>query len=293
MTQRIGFITDSTCDLPPEFIDKYGITVVPAFINYNNNSYADDGVELVREKYYNDLPHLRPHPTTSAMSTGLAEEYIMRAAQDVDHLFVLTVPATLSGIYNAMRLALQRLPEDRYTLIDSGNLTFGLGWQLVIAWEIAQETGGDIDAIRKALKKIRVHTHVYCALETLEYLRRSGRVGWTAANIGALLQIKPMIHVYESEVKNDGRVRTFRRALDELAERVRKHAPLEKLAILHANNPSGARTLAEMIKDLMPPDTLTSIFITPAIGTNIGPGGVGAALVEKAWRNEPDHAIGT
>ncbi|MDX2159718.1 MAG: DegV family protein [bacterium] len=288
--KKIRFITDSTCDLPPNLVEKHRIGVVPVYVNYHNQTFADDGKELIREKYYDELPSIRPHPTSAAMSTGLAEEYILKADQEADHVIVITLPSSLSGVYNAMRLALQKLPPERYTLIDAGNTSMGLGWQVALAAEVAERTG-DVEQVIGTLKRLRENVHVYCVLDTLEYLRRSGRVGWAAANVGALLQIKPVIHVSNGEVKNVGRVRTFKRALQELADRVRQHAPIDRLAILHANNASGAHEFAAMIQDITPPHSPT-IFITPAIGTNIGPGGVGAAVVSQAWRNESDHAIG-
>lgn len=290
--KRIRFVTDSTSDLPPEWAEKYHVSVIPVFINYNNNSYADDGKELIREKYYQELPSIRPFATTSAMSPGLAEEYILNALKDADHLILLTLPATLSGVYNAVRLAAQKLPPEKYTLIDSGNTTMGLGWQIMVGMEVAEKTGGDVDAVVAALKRARDSSYVYCVLDTLEYLRRSGRVGWAAASLGALLQIKPMIQVYNGEVNNIGKTRTFKRALADLAERVRSHAPIDRLAILHSNNLEGAREIADLLKEYVTSDTPT-IFITPGLGTNIGPGGVGVALVTQSWRNESDHAIGT
>jgi DegV family protein with EDD domain len=292
MGQRIRFVTDSTCDIPADIADKHGIIVVPVFINYQDQSIADDGIQLHRDEYYKKLPTMLPHPSTSAMSPGIAEEAILRAAQDADHVIIITLAAQLSGVYNAMRLAAQKLPEARYTLIDAGNTSMALGWQVLIGAETNEKTGGDLEKVIAAIHAVRDHLKLYCALETMEYLRRSGRVSWAQANIGALLQIKPIIEVDHGDVKSIGRVRTFKRALEDLEERIRAEAPLAKLAILHSDNLTDAKKLGEMVKDIAPADMMY-VFIAPAIGTNIGPGGVGVALVKETWRNEPDHAIGT
>jgi DegV family protein with EDD domain len=150
----------------------------------------------------------------------------------------------------------------------------GLGWQVLIGAETAEKTGGDLSAVLDAMDRVRKNIHVYCVLHTLEFLRRSGRVSWAAAGVGALLQIKPIIEVHEGEVKNIGRVRTFKRALEDLYRLCKEAAPIDRLAILHVNNPTDANEFYESLK----PE------ITPAIGTNIGPGGVGVALVKQSWR---------
>ena len=281
MAQRIRFVTDSTCDIPQDLVQKLGIFVSPVFVNYNDQSLADDGTHLVREEYYRQLPNIHPHPSTSAMSPGLAEEVIMKAAEDADHVVIITLPTQLSGVYNAMRLAAQKLPENKYTLIDAGNTSMGLGWQVVIGAETAAATDGDLTKVLEAMGRARENVRLYCALHTLEFIRRSGRVSWTQANIGALLQIKPIIQVDHGDVRNVARVRTFKRALDELCEKVREHMPIERLAILHANNLQDAHIFREMVADIAPPNVLI-VDIAPALGTNIGPGGVGVALIKSS-----------
>src|SRR5262245_4632903 len=111
--KTIRFVTDSCCDIPPELVKKWKIGVVPAFVNYGGKSYADDGVELDREVYYNQMPTMTSQPTTSAPSPGLAEQVINQTFEDADHLVILCVPARLSGIYNAMRLGSAGIPADR------------------------------------------------------------------------------------------------------------------------------------------------------------------------------------
>jgi len=111
-------------------------------------------------------------------------------------------------------------------------------------------------------------------------LRRSGRVGWATANVGALLQIKPVVEVVEGDVNAIARVRTFNRAIDKLAVLVRERAPLEKLAVLHVNNPEASSILLDRLSDIAPPDTMTGL-IGPTLGTHIGPGAIGAATVRK------------
>jgi len=283
-SQKIHFVTDSTCDIPMELREKYHITVIPCFVNYDGNSYADDGIELKRDQYYDDLPRIRPLPTTAAPSPGLCTQLIHQAFEGADQLVVLSVPAKLSGTFNAMRLGTESLPPERVTLMDSGNLTMGMGWQVLIGAEVAEQTG-DIEQVKKAILAVRRYVRVYAGLSTLEYLRHSGRVGWAAAGIGTLLQIKPMLEVHESEVHQLTRVRTFSKVTDELVRLAHEQAPLDRLAFLHTNNLEAVEVLKERIKDILPPEILT-INITTTIGTYTGPGALGLSPLSKKWKDE-------
>jgi DegV family protein with EDD domain len=280
--KKIRIVTDSTCDVPQEIIDRLKIGVVPCFVNYGGNSYADDGVQLKRDEYYKAMPTIRPVPKTSAFPPGMVEPVLAEALQEADHVVIIAVSSKLSGIYNAFRLGAGSVAADKVTLVDSGQVAMGLGWQVIIAAETAEATGS-VEAVTDAIQRVRAHQRLYAALDTLEYLKHSGRVSWAQAGIGSLLQIKPILDVREGEVKSHARVRTFKRAFDELITLAREQAPLDRLAIMHADNASGARELRDALKDIAPPDTIT-VNIAPAIGTHIGPGGLGFSSVSKAWK---------
>jgi DegV family protein with EDD domain len=280
--KKIRFVTDSTCDIPAELVAQWKIGVVPCFVNYGDNSYADDGRELNRDTFYQQLPSIRPHPTTAAPPPGLAEQIIRETAQDADHLIVITAPAKLSAIYNTMRLGIESLGlQDRATLIDSGSVTIGLGWQVLMGAQVAAETG-DLQRVLDVIERIRPHVRVYAGLSTMEYLRRSGRVNWAKAGVGALLQIKPVIGVLDGEVPQVALVRTFARAVDKLIELARAEAPLSKLALLYTHNPAGARDLKNRLADVAPQDTLIA-SVTPVIGVHIGPESLGIVCVSSKW----------
>jgi len=280
---KIAFVTDSTCDLPAEFAQAFGVGVVPCFINYGGESHVDNGVDLVREDFYAQMPKLRPYATTAAPSPGQAERVIKEAFAGADHLVILTAPAKLSGIYNAMRLGSASLPPERVSLIDSGTTTMALGYQVQIGVETAEATG-DLNATLKAIRAVRENVNMYAALNTMEFLHASGRVSWAAAGIGALLQIKPIIDMKDGVVHNVARVRTFNRATDELVTLTRAMAPLDRLTVIHTNNPDGARTLTERLDDLVPAD-LRVISVTPTLGTHVGPGAIGVVPLSKSWRS--------
>ncbi len=282
-SKTIKFVTDSVADIPDRIVSDLDITVVPCYVNYDGNSYADDGVALVREEYYRQLKTMDKLPTTSAMSPEVAREYIAPVFDDADHVVLITTPATLSGIYNAFRLALQDFPEANYTLINSTSMSIGIGWQVMNGVEVANETGS-IEKTIAAVNATREHLIVYAMIDTLNFLRRSGRVGWAAAGVGQLLQIKPIVQVIDSEINSIVRARTFSRALAKMAELSRQHKPLDRAAILHTSNDTGMNELKLQLADILPKQTITGL-IGPALGTHIGPGAVGIAAVRKGWKD--------
>jgi DegV family protein with EDD domain len=281
--KKIRFITDSTSDIPDDLRARYNIEVVPVFVNYGGSSFADDEKELHREEYYSKLATLRPFPTTSAMPPSMVESVIQKVADDADHIMMLTVSSKLSGVYNAFRLAAQKLPGDKYTLIDSESTTAGLGWQVIVGAETAAQTG-DIAATIDAITRVRKNSMVYAALGTLEFLHRSGRVGWAAAGIGSLLQIKPIVGVVNGEVESLQRVRTFSRAVDELVRYAREWAPLDRLIILYGTDYAGASALQDRLSDIAPKDHTYIVRINPAVGTHIGPNGLGVVPLSIKWK---------
>jgi DegV family protein with EDD domain len=280
--KKIRFVTDSVCDIPADLVKKWDIAVVPCYVNYDDESHLDDGVDLKREEFFRKLPSMRTMPKTAAPSVGMTEKAITEAAQDADHVVIVTTPAKLSGIFNAMRLGAADIPAEKVSLIDSGMVTMALGWQVLIGAEVAQETG-DVQKVLDAIQRVRKNQKLYAGLDTMEFLRRGGRVGWAAASIGALLQIKPILNVQDGEVTPLARIRTFSKAKEKLVELTREQAPLDRLAIIHANNPEGARDIQKHLGDAAPADTLI-IEVGPTLGTHIGPGALGVIPVSKSWR---------
>lgn len=280
---KIGFVADSTCDIPADLIAKWNIGVIPAFVNYGGNSYADDGRDLDRNWLYAHMPTLKPHPTTAGFSPAYAEAILSEAAQRVEHVVVLTAPAKLSSMYNTTRLAIENLGlQQRTTLIDSNSLSMGIGFQVLAGAEMAAATD-DLQQVLAEINRVRANVHVYAGLSTLEYLRRSGRVSWARAGMSALLQIKPVVGVTGGDVPQYALVRTFGRAVEKLLELARADAPLERLALLYTYNPKGAQTMKDRLADIAPPETLV-VSATPLIGVHIGPESLGIATVKKVGK---------
>ncbi len=284
MTSKpIAIAADSVCDLPPDLAEALGVHIIPTYVNIDGDSIADDGQQLDRAEFYRELPGMTSQPTTAAPSPGdaaLFYEGILSAG--FDEIISLHVPAKLSGTLNAMRLGAESVAKDRITLVDSMQLAFGIGLQVWAAAELANN-GAGAQTILAAIENVRRHTRVYAVIDTMEYLRRSGRVTALAASLGGILSIKPVIEVAEGEVRSIGRLRTWKRAEQRLRDLTREHAPLERLAVLHVANRPGAESFLRSIQAIAPSDTLV-IETTPTIGTHIGPGSIGLAALNRDWR---------
>lgn len=279
MTVRI--VTDSTCDLPPSLAQQHGITVLPAYVNIGEASYRD-GVDLSRRDFYRQLPGYKSPPTTAAPAVGaFAEVYDGLAAEGASEVLSIHLAASLSGMLNAARLGAQVAEKVRVTVFDSQQITMGLGFMVLQAAEAAK-AGHTVPEIVSQLQETVGRTHVFAALDTLEFLRRSGRVSWAAFGIGTLLRIKLIVHVFEGEVHSLEKVRTFSRAQRHLLEHVRKLGPLQQIALLHTANPDGAQQLQEAAQALVPEGyDPVSVEVTPTIGAHVGPGALGFACVAR------------
>jgi DegV family protein with EDD domain len=281
--KKIRIVVDSCGDVPADLVQKHQLSVVPLYVNYDGKSFADDGIELDRTKYYNSMPTMTSHPTTAAPPAAVVEEVVKQLLTECDHVVMLTIPAKLSAVYNAFRLGTESLPQDRLSLVDSTMLTMGLGYQAIIAAEVAEQTG-DVNAVLNVIERVRKNAAVYAAPETMEYLRKGGRVSWAVAGAASLLQIKPVVQVKDSEITSIARVRTTSKVVEKVIELGQSHAPLDRICILHANNLAGADAVQKGLASVLPSDVRV-INISPVLGTHIGPGSVGVATLSKAWKS--------
>ncbi len=273
---KISLVTDSTSDVPADLAEQYGIEVVPALININGKSYTD-GVEISREEFYTRLPGLKPPPTTSAPSVGsFQERYEKLLKTGTDSVLSIHPPNELSGVFNAARLAAQEFGQ-RVKVLDSGQASLGLGFQVILAAEAAAK-GAFQNEVLALVDSIRKRVRVTALLETIEYVRRSGRVSWAVAMIGGLLRLQPLIELRYGVVHRLGQARTRLQGIERLVETLNSWGPLERLAILHTNAESAARQLLEEVKSKVSAPPLL-VNVTTAIGTHVGPNGLGFAAV--------------
>lgn len=275
----IAIVTDSTADVPASFIDRGKIEVVPALIHLGQKTLRD-GIDMTREAFYDLLPTLPESPTTSAPSPSAFVDAYENALGRASQVVSIHAAGKLSGIYNAARLAANEIAPGRIHLFDSGSISMGLGWPVIAAAEAARSETVEavLHCARSAVERLRM----YALLNTVEYLARSGRINMIQAGLTNLLNIKPIVEVKDGIVSTVSRVRTWSRAMNDLAARAREMAPLERLAVMHSNCIDCAHDLLDRIKDVVPDrGNVIITSTTTAIGTHVGPHAVGVAAVSR------------
>lgn len=276
---RVRILTDSTSDIPPDVAERLHITIVPAYVQIAGRSYRDAPASgaFSREEFYARLPDMPSLPTTAVPPAHEFSLAYRRLADEADEVIAIVLAADLSGMYNVARLGAQDVDGVKVHVVDSGQLTMGLGWMVIAAAEAAAEGRSAVD-ILALVDEMKSRVYVYAVLDTLEYLRRSGRVSWVRAKAAQFLRIKPVLQVLLGRVTDLGQTRTRRRAIGRLVELARSHQPLERLAILHSCAPDVGELRSRLL-DLCPSEQVFTVTITTIIGAHVGPRGLGVAVV--------------
>ena len=273
----VKVVTDSASDIPPTMAKELGITIVPCSVHFGWRTYRD-GVDLSSDEFFAELAKSPVLPTTSQPSVGLFEEAYRRLTKETEQIISIHLPEKLSATINSARLAAQALSEVEIAIVDSGQVSMSQGWLAIIAARAARQgkSLADIVAlVRDAIPRLRL----VAMLDTLEYIRRGGRIGRVAAMLGTLLKVKPLVQFLNGEALPLENARTRRGALRRLAEIAADMAPFEELAIMHANAPAVAQELAGMLAHLHPLERIVVSQVGAILGTHVGPGAVGICCV--------------
>lgn len=279
MTVRI--VTDSTCDLPAETITRYGIHVIPLYINVGNHGFLD-GIDISRDEFYTRLPFFPTHPTTAVPSTErFVAEYNTLTDEGASEILSIHISSSLSGVLDVASVAARETRSIHVTVFDSRQLSLGTGFLVETAAKMAA-AGNSVDEILLALNDQVHRTNVFAALDTLEFLKRSGRMNKYMAGLATLLQIKPIMTMQDGKPGSE-RVRTRDRALKRVVEMLAAAGRLERVAFVHTHASQAILSgLRAMAAHLLPMGAILSVDITPVIGAHIGPGAVGFAVIRAS-----------
>jgi len=277
MSTRI--LTDSTCDLPQAVVQEHGITVIPLYINFGDQSYLD-GVELSRRQFYEMLPDCESPPTTAVPGTEVfTEVYERLAAEGATDVLSIHVSSTVSATYDVARVVAQDIDAVPVTVFDGRQITIGTGFLALKAAEAAA-AGRSAAEIVAMLEEMVPRVHAFAALDTVVFLRRSGRVTALQYGLSTLLSIKPLIMMHNGEMEGE-RIRTRKGCVARMVELVRNLGPLEQLALVHTNAPDAVQDLRSQVADLIPEGKEPyTVEVTPVIGSHVGPGAVGLVAVQ-------------
>jgi len=274
---RVAIVTDSLAWLPPEVAARHGIRVVPLHVHIGEEEFTET-VDITNREFYARLTNGGPHPRTSQPAVGEFLEAYREAARDAEGILSVHASSKLSGTCASAAMAAGQLREERpYVVVETLDTLQIATAQGIVAIRAAQRaaSGAAFGEVLTAAREVLPKPRVLLAVETLEYLRRGGRIGRAQAFLGSLLHVRPILTVEQGEVAPLERVRTRRRAMERLLELMERYAagrPLAHVGVGHARAPEEGQALLEMVRARFSVGELLFAEIGPVIGTYVGPG---------------------
>jgi DegV family protein with EDD domain len=280
---RVAIVTDSAADIDPAVAASAGVVVVPLIVSFGDDSYRA-GVEMTTEAFWERMVAPgAPFPKTAAASPGVFKDVFEGAfAAGAEAIVCVTVGSTLSGTHKSAQVALGMLPEREIHLVDSQSASMGEGLLVLLAAELAA-TGVPADGIARTIETRVDDIVVAVCLDTLEYLKKGGRISGPQAAIGSLLGVKPIISVDHGVVGTLDKVRTRTKARARAIEYITAD-PIERLAVLHTLSPDVDAFRDELVAQVpggIDPGRVSTAIVGSSVGPHLGPGAVGAAVLRK------------
>ncbi|MBI2857005.1 MAG: DegV family protein [Chloroflexi bacterium] len=275
----VKIVTDSTCDLPRELASQLDITVVPLTVRFGTESYLD-GVDLTPGEFFHKLVTGQVLPTTAAPAPGAFAEVYRKLLDQGHEVLSIHISNKLSATYNAALLGKEAVGAARSVeVIDSLSVSMGLGL-LALAAARSAAAGAGLKEVSKLVREKMQAVRLYAAFDTLEYLKKGGRIGRATAFLGSLLNLKPMIVIREGEVHPLERVRTRAKAVGRLCDLVEGCPSVEELVVLHSTTQDEAEELAQRMEARLPGKRVHRAQFGPVLGTYTGPGILAIGFIE-------------
>jgi DegV family protein with EDD domain len=267
----VKIVTDSVADIPPQIIAKLGITVIPVLLRFGEEVLRD-GIDITTDHFFERLASSRVTPTTTVPSLDMFARTYANLSESTDEILVIMLSSRLSGMYNAA-LQSARLMENqcRIEVVDSQCAVMAQGFLAIRAAQAAKD-GANIDEILTTIKRDMPRVEIRAAFDTLEYLKRGGRIGKAQAFLGSMLKINPIITIKDGVVEPAGRAHTRIKALDRLVGFVASFKHLEEVAVEDAACPDDNDYIVKRLGKLFPLERIYRSRATPVIGTHTGPG---------------------
>jgi DegV family protein with EDD domain len=276
MTVKI--VTDSTSDLTPEIVDKLGITVVPLHVCIGSETYLD-GVDLTTPEFYRRLAENKILPTTSAPSPKSFVDVFDRLSDETDEILVITISSKLSATYEAaMEGKRQWENKTRLEIIDSYSAIMGLGLITIAAAKAAQ-AGCSLDEVMDITRVNMKRVDFRMMFDTLEYLRRGGRIGAAQVFLGSMLKINPVITLKNGSTEAVTKFRSRSKAMEYLVQFAASFPDVQEIAIEDATTPDDVETLITKINAALPGKHIHKMKVSPVIGTHVGPHVLGVGIL--------------
>jgi len=267
----VKIITDSVADLPSEVVEELRITVIPLNVRFGTEVYRD-GIDLTAEQFYDKLLHSETLPVTSVPTPQAFADAYSRLAEETDEILSIILSSKLSGTHEVALQSIGLMKRKcRVEVIDSQWAVMAQGFIVMKAAKAAQ-AGASLDEVMDITRKTISRVDFRAAFDTLEYLKRGGRIGKAQAFLGSMLRVNPIITIKDGVVEPAGRTRSRAKALDYLYNFAMSYSYIEEMAVEDAACPDDAEALVEQLNRKFPKDRIYRSKTTPVIGTHAGPG---------------------
>ncbi len=274
---KVAVVTDSTAYLPNEILNQYNISVVPLSIIWDGHDYRD-GIDILPGEFYERLTNSKVMPTTSQITIAAMQSTFQNLLEQGYDVLGIFLSSKFSGTIQSALQAREMMPEaaGKIAIVDSMLTTMAMGWPVLTAARAAR-AGENLSACVKVAENARDHSGVLFVVETLEYLRRGGRIGGAQALLGTVLNIKPVLQMQDGMIEPVEKIRTKQKAMERVieltTERVGTRTPI-RLAVTHANSEADALSMLESARARLDPIETMCCPLSPVIGTHAGPGTV-------------------
>ena len=277
----IRIIADSTCYLPKEYIDKYNVSIVSLNVLLNGNSYRE--TDLSNDWFYNEMAKSPTIPTSSQPSIEELYSTVESLVKDGHDVVGVFLSSDMSGTFSTSNLVknmiLENYPNAKIVMIDSRSNCMQAGFAVLEAAKAANENKS-LDEVVSIAKNVIENSKFIFVPETLDYLKKGGRIGGAAALFGSLLQIKPILTVEDGKTTVFTKVRTKKKAIDKIVNTVLEQnlkSPIKGIIVHHINCESEGQELADRLKNSLGLENVKIQSIGPIIGLHVGPGSIGVA----------------
>jgi len=267
----VKIVTDSVADLPPQVVRELGITVVPLVLRFGAETFRD-GIDLNAAQFYEKLKTSKAFPATSVPPPQSYVEAYDRLAEEADAIVSVAVSSRLSATHEVALQSIEEMKKKcRVEVIDSETATMAEGFIVIKAAQAAQ-AGAELEEVMAVAYQNIPRAKFLAAFDTLEYLRRGGRIGRAQAFLGSMLKINPLITLKEGLVEPAGRTRSRSKAIDQLYDFVAGYTHIEELSVGDTACPEDAEALCERLGAIFPKERIYRSKMTPVIGAHTGPG---------------------
>ncbi len=279
---KITLITDSTCDLNPSFLKEQNILFAPLKVLFKDREYIDK-IDLTNPEFYALMRESKELPTTSQVNPGEFYDLFAKEVEEGNQVIGVFLSSELSGTYNSAVIAKEMVGSDKIHLIDSRTVSFALGF-MIVRIKALIDSGADINTVITFAKDMIAHNQLYGMLDTLENLKKGGRLSSGTAMIGKVLNLKPIIEVKDGLVNVAEKARGSRKGLSWMIDQVEAAYPggkIAEIAIAHANNEEKLKEFKLLLLEKFEISKIYEIEIGSVVGTHAGEGAIGVTFFRK------------